>query len=139
MSTTLIITGDILDLAGITASLKLQPQQVWRKGERKSFRGADGQLREFKSIHEWSGWKRWLEEPFTELDTFAQLKHWAGALKPHTKALQLLKQQGANIVIDCCISTSKTVAVDIPSELQLDLGALGVDLEISFYALKPGV
>jgi hypothetical protein len=132
-STMLVITGDVLDPRTVTASLQLEPQQVWRKGEKKNFRAADGRLREFESIHEWSGWKHWLEEPFTNLDTCAQLKHWAQILEPHSRALQILKQQGAAIVIDCFISTSEAVGVDIPSELQAALGGLGIDLELHFY------
>ena len=132
-STMLVITGDVLDPAAITASLQLQPQQVWKKGENKTLKTASGGLRELESIHEWSGWKHWLEEPFTNLDTCAQLKHWVQILKPHSQALRILKQQGAAIALDCFICTSEGIGVDIPCELQSELGALGVDVEISFY------
>jgi hypothetical protein len=137
-STMLVITGDVLDPAAGTASLQLEPQQVWRKGEKKTIQTAAGGLRELQSIHEWSGWKHWLEEPFTNLDTCAQIKHWAQILKQRSAALQILKRQGAALALDCFICTSGRVAVNIPSELQSEIGALGVDLEISFYVDHEG-
>jgi uncharacterized protein DUF4279 len=133
-STMLVITGGALDPAAVTVSLRLQPHQVWRKGEKKSIKMADGRLRELPSIHEWSGWKHWLEEPFTNLDVCAQLKHWVQMLKPQSAALSFLKQNGAAVVIDCFICTSEAVGIEVPATLQAELGALGIDLELNFYA-----
>jgi hypothetical protein len=133
-STMLVITGVAVDPDQVTVSLGLAPQQVWRKGQKKTYKLADGRVRELDSIHDRSGWKCWLEEPDSTRELCHQLWHWAKTLEPHARVIDLLKQNGAAVVLDCFITTSGVVGVAISSELQERLGKLGVDLELSFHS-----
>lgn len=137
-STMLVITGAAMDPDQVTNSLRLKPQQVWRRGEKKTLSTADGRSRELDSTHDRSGWKCWLEEPYSGLELCDQLSHWAETLTPHATVLNSFKRNGAAVVLDCFITTSRAVGVAISSDLQAKFGELGVDLEFSFYAHKEG-
>jgi hypothetical protein len=108
----LVITGVAMDPDQVTSSLRLTPQQVWRRGQKKTLSTADGRLRELDSIHDRSGWKCWLEEPYSKQELCDQLSYWAETLQSHATVLH--------------------------SELQAKFGELGVDLEFSFYAHQEG-
>ena len=137
-STMLVITGVDMDPDQVTNSIGLTPQQVWRRGQKKTLSTADGRLRELDSTHDRSGWKCWLEEPYSKRELCDQLSYWVETLKPYATVLNSLKRSGAAVVLDCFITTSRAFGVAISSDLQGKFGELGVDLEFSFYAHQEG-
>lgn len=132
-SSTLVIVGAELDPSYVTAVLKWQPWQSWRKGEKKSFVQADGTRRVFDTIHEWGGWKLPIPDSWTARELTDQLQYWARTLKPKARELGSLRNGGATIELDCCIVSSARTAFRVPAEVQAEMSALGVDLDITFY------
>jgi hypothetical protein len=133
-SSTLVIIGAALDPSAVTASLKWQPWQSWRKGERKSFVRADGTRHVFDSTHEWGGWKLLIPDLWRDRELTDQLQYWTKTLKPKAQELRSLQEGGATIELNCCLITSAGTTLRVPAEVQRELSALGVDLDITFYA-----
>ena len=133
-SATLLIYGEDFEPSDVTRLLDLQPARAWRKGERKSFVRADGTQLIFDSLHERNGWKMWLDESTRERQLSEQLQHWRDLLRPRAAQMRKLRDQGVNIVLNCCVITSSATTVHISASLQGAFSALGVDLEFTFYA-----
>src|SRR5207253_1126302 len=56
-STTLIVVGEDLDPDQVTEALGMEPDQSWRRGERKSLPLPGGKVMQFDSIYEDGCWK----------------------------------------------------------------------------------
>jgi len=130
----LLVTAENLDPAKVTELLGLEPTQEWRKGERKVYRSATGELKQLDSIHEWGGWKLWPKEAFWDLQFEDQLRHWGDLLSSKGDQLRSLRVGGASVVLDCFLITSETVDFHVPAELQAQLATLGIDLYFAFQA-----
>jgi len=133
-SATLVIFGGAFEPSVVTRMLGWEPSQAWRKGDRRSFTRADGTEHFFDSHHEWSGWKLWLDEPQTQRDLLEQLQYWAELLRPKAANIRNLRDQGTTVELNCCVNTSGSAVAHVPSALQAEFGAWGVDLDITFYA-----
>jgi hypothetical protein len=124
-SATLIIYGEDFEPTDVTRVLGLQPNRTWRKGERKSFVPPDGTQLIFDSLHEWNGWKIWLDESTRERQLCEQLQHWHDLLMPRAAQMRKLRDQGVNIELTCCVITSTATTVHISAPLQAAFSALG--------------
>jgi hypothetical protein len=133
-SAVLVITADRLDPARVTQVLGMRPDQEWRKGERRSYRTASGEVKQLESIHDWGGWKLWLREPLLNLPIEDQLNHWASVLQPKAESLRAIKNEGASVVMDCFAITSTSVDFHIRADLQAKLSFLGIDLYFALHA-----
>jgi hypothetical protein len=133
-SVTLIIWGGGFDPRDITHRLGMRPSQAWRKGERKSYRGSDGVVRQFASVHGWSGWKKWPTERVAEASLERQLNRWVARLRPKLSALRRLQRRGISMELNCCVIGPGSVGTHLPADLLDSIGKLGVDLGITWYA-----
>jgi hypothetical protein len=48
--------------------------------------------------------------------------------------MRKLRDQGVNIELNCCVITSTATTVHISASLQAAFSAVGIDLELTFYA-----
>ena len=80
------------------------------------------------------GWKLWQDEKRLNDELCDQLAHWASVLQSRAAELQGLRKQGAVIELNCCVITSIGAEVEVNHNLLGQLGNLGVDLSITFYA-----
>ena len=136
-SATLIILGRDLDPGEVTKKMGLQPWQSWRKGERKSFIRRDGTRREFKSVHEWGGWKLPVPQDQENQEIIGQLRYWTETLRSKTASLEYFRDKGFTIELNCCLIGDDTIVIRIPADVQKELANLFVDLDITFYAHEP--
>ena len=132
-SATLLVWGGDFEPSAITRQLGRRPNQAWRKGERKSIRLRDGSIRYIDSHHEWSGWKKWLNERHTRRPLEWQLQYWATLLKPKAAVLRRLRSRGVVVELNCCVIAS-TAASRFPASLIATLGFWGVDVDITWLA-----
>ena len=133
-SATLIVWGGDLEPSAITRELGRRPNQTWRKGEKRSYRRRDGSIRYFDSHHEWSGWKKWLNERQSGRPLEWQLQYWVTLLRPKAAALRALRGRGVVVELNCCVIASETARSRLPSKLLAILGSWGVDVDITWYA-----
>jgi len=130
-SVTLIIWGGEFDPRDVTRALGMRPNQSWRQGDQKSYRGGDGVVRHFTSRHEWSGWKKWS----TGRDSLErQLRRWVTRLGLKTDALRGLRRRGISMELNCCLVGPGTVRTQLPPDLLAGIGRLGLGLELTWYA-----
>ncbi|WP_175423511.1 DUF4279 domain-containing protein [Inhella inkyongensis] len=121
----LIITGAQLRPDEVTATLGMEPDECWRRGDSKRV-GAE--------LHEWGGWKKRLQRR-DDRDPFSlELRLWADLLKGKVTELRCLRDAGCNLTLDCFISISGAALVEINPELQRDLSTLGIDLSFAIWA-----
>ena len=124
-SVSLLVTGTDLCPSGVTAALGLEPDNSWCRGDPKPV-GTD--------LYDWGGWRKRIArrddgDPFgRDLQTCVDL------LKTKAAELQNLQSSGCRCVLDCFISVSGAVLVELPSSLQRDLAALGVEITIAIWA-----
>jgi len=137
-SATFIVWGGDFDPALITRRLGRRPNQAWRKGDRKSYRLRNGTVRYFESMHEWSGWKKWLGPKQAKRPLEWQLQHWAAILKPKAAVLRGLRDSGITLEINCCVIASDTSAARLPYGVLAKFGSWGVDVDLTWYALGHG-
>jgi len=133
-SATLIVLGHDFDPAAISSVLGWQPSQAWRKGDRKTFSRADGTQGVFDGVHEWSGWKLFLQEPWRSCPLSEQLEQWAASLGERATALEQLRRGDVSLELNCCVVTDATAVLVVPPTLLARLAALGVSLSITFYS-----
>lgn len=120
----LLFTGADLRPADITATLGLQPDHSWRRGEPKGV-GTD--------FHDWGGWRKRIGQR-DDGDPFAQdLQTCADLLTTKRMELKKLQESGCHCVLDCFISVSGAALVELPVTLQRELAALGVEINIAIW------
>lgn len=124
-SATLIVLGALLQPGEVSSILKMRPSQAWRRGEVKSFG---------ESPHEWGGWKRFLTASQMKRPLPMQLHYWARDLKEKAGAFSHLRALGYHCALNCYVGTSETATISLPAELQLEIGALGLKLELNVFA-----
>jgi Domain of unknown function (DUF4279) len=122
----LLITGVDSDPSAVTRRLGLRSTQSWAKGE---FKRAGKQV--FKTRHDEGGWKRLLGQASQTAHLEEQLRMWLRVLHPRTQALHELNESGLRCRLVWFAASAKTVSIIVPSSLQSDLAALGLDWEIS--------
>jgi hypothetical protein len=133
----LLIWGGHFDPQEVTRTLRLKPTKAWRKGERTSFRRTDGSVHYFDSRRPWSGWKKWMTDRFRERPLESQLSFWLRLLTPRRSALWKLRKNGAVVELNCCLIHRGSVNVTLPAAMISKLAALGVQLDITWYAPLP--
>ena len=122
-----MVLGDHLDPDRVSADLRLEPSQCWRKGE-ASLRLADGTTRLREGKHEWGGWKLFVTPEQKDRPIESQLEFWVGLLQSRTAALKRLRLLG----FEC--SSSGTASIALSNQLQKEVTALGLDVRLSFWA-----
>lgn len=121
----LLVTGTDLRPSDVTAALGLEPDITWCRGDPKPV-GTD--------LHDWGGWKKRIAQR-DDGDPFARdLQTGVDLLKTKAAELQKLQGSGCRCVLDCFISVSGAALVELPSTLQRDLAALGMDITIAIWA-----
>ena len=133
-SATLIVLGNDLDPDMVSHSLGLTPDRAWRRGERKSFLKADGSTHYFDSHHERGGWKSFITEDRLSIGLVKQIEYWCEKLTERKQGIRKLQELGYKLTIDCCILSETIEFLSIGSEVQQVLGALNVDLDVTFYS-----
>ncbi len=129
----LVILGYGLDPDQVSEALDLVPSQAWRRGENKKYIRHDGTVGIFDSIHEWGGWKLWASEELRQIPLASQLDHWLQILNERSVEIKKFKEKGFEMTIDCTLTT-RVHWLHLPSEMQLQYGDLGVDLEVTVYS-----
>jgi len=133
-SATLIILGDDLVPEAVTELLKIEPNQSWRRGERKSFVRHDGTVEYFDSIYEWGGWKAFIPDDKQDLELHEQLAYWCDLLEGRESVIRKLEEQGCWLQISCYVSTSATASIILSADLQQMLANLRLELSFSIFA-----
>ena len=123
---TLMFLGDDLKPSEITRSLGLRPRQSWMPGEPS----ASGS----KSVHSHGGWKKSLPKAQLLRPLPSQLRFWVRALSGRTRAIAAIASQGHLCTLNAYIASSATASIIIPADLQRAIGALGLELRLSFFA-----
>ena len=122
-SVTLIILGTALDPQEVSRALRLRPAQSWKRGDTRG-----------KSAYDWGGWKKFLPASQESRPLASQLRYWARTLKGLSKPLSKLTNAGHICMLDCFIGTDATASIVIPSDLQSELAALGLEIRLSVWA-----
>lgn len=133
-SATLIILGDDLVPENVTELLKIEPDQMWRRGERKSFVCPDGTVEYLDSISEWGGWKAFIPDEQQALELEEQLTYWCDLLEGLEPVMRELEEEGCRLWISCYVSTSAPTSIILSADLQQRLAALRLELEFSIFA-----
>jgi hypothetical protein len=133
-SATLIILGDDLVPENVTELLKIEPNQMWRMGERKSFVRRDGTVEYFDSIYERGGWKAFIPDEKEDLELHEQLTYWCDLLEGRESVMHELEGQGCWLQINCYVSTSATASIILSADLQRRLANLRLELSFSIFA-----
>lgn len=135
-SVSLLISGRSLDPLAISRALDLRPTQHWRRGELKR----SGKIT-FKTKHLEGGWKRLLPRAIRNAPIERQLREWVRTLRGKKGILQQFAAEGHYCRLVWFATSVATVSVVVPSSLQGELAALGLDWEISIFksgAALPG-
>lgn len=127
---TLMILGSNLDPLSVSRSLRLRPTQAWRQGEPKTH--------DCSSSHEWGGWKKALPNAQFTQPLSRQLAFWVKALSGRAQAIAKLTRAGNSCALSCYIGSSDTASIIISPELQRAVAALGLELQLSFFADENG-
>jgi hypothetical protein len=123
---TLAVVGDDLDPGEVTRALRLFPSQSWRRGEPTGHAP--------NSTYRGSGWKKSLPEAELALPLEGQLLYWARELHGRAEGISRLVRAGHECSLVCYIGSSGTASIVLPVALQKAVAALGLQLEISFFA-----
>lgn len=133
-SATLIILSDDLVPERISELLKIEPNQTWRRGERKSFVQPNGTVIYFDSVYEWGGWKSFIPDEKQDLELHERLAHWCNLLEGRESVMRELEEQGCWLQINCYVSTSATASIILSADLQRRLASLRLELSFSIFA-----
>jgi hypothetical protein len=130
-TTLLIVLGRDLEPDRVSALLGIQPDQVWRRGERQSFKRKDGTILQFKTRHGRGGWKAWLKGAERKRSISAQVGLWCRRLSGKRGAVQELQKLGYSLIIDSCAAAPDFI--HLSAELHRQLADLNVSLDITFF------
>jgi hypothetical protein len=123
---TLAVVGDDLDPGEVTRTLRLFPSQSWRRGEPMGHAP--------NSTYRGSGWKKSLPEAELALPLEGQLLYWVRELYGRAEGIYRLVRAGHECSLVCYIGSSGSASIVLPVALQKAVAALGLQLEISFFA-----
>jgi len=133
----LIVLGDDLDPSVVSSALGLFPNQSWSADEQIRYRDGEGNDRHHESLAEYAGWKRYVPDEMNRESLEKQLEFWLGLLEARAEGVSRLLAMGWSIAVDCYLSTVTTELLELPAERQKRFGALGVDVDIHFFADSP--
>jgi hypothetical protein len=129
-----MILGDHLIPEKITEVLKIEPSEVWLKGQQKSYINNEGAVNKFGDIYEWSGWKCFIpEEEKACLELHEQLIWWCNQLEGRESAMHELEKKGCSLQISCFISTNSTASIILSADLQQRLSNIRLELSFSIF------
>jgi len=126
-SVTLMFLGDDLIPTDVTNLLALRPNQSWKRDDVKSFGSSSHK-------YKWGGWKKYLPKSLHEKTLDVQVAYWARTLASKKTPIRKISKSSALCALDCFITTSATASIIIPVELQKSIAALGLELQVSFWA-----
>jgi hypothetical protein len=78
-----------------------------------------------------------MTDRFRERPLESQLSFWLRLLTPRRSALGKLRKNGAVVELNCCLIHRGSVNVTLPAAMISKLAALGVQLDITWYAPLP--
>jgi len=133
-SVSLLISGRSFDPVAISQALKLRPTQQWRRGELKR----SGKIT-FETKRLDSGWKRLLPRTIRDAPIERQLRKWVRTLRDRKRILHQFVAEGHHCRLVWFATADATVSVVVPSSLQAELAALGLDWEISMFKSQAGL
>ena len=128
---TLMLIGRELDPRLVSNVLGLRATQTWTRGELK--RAPSGKVLSSEP-HLDGGWKKSLPASQVARPFPLQLRFWAVKLREKARALSDLTGDGNLCALNCYVATSGTASIIIPAALQLDISALGLELQLSVFA-----
>jgi len=131
-SATLMVLGDDLIPEKITEQIGLEPNQSWRRGERKSFIRNDGTVHYFDDVHEWGGWKCFIPKKHEALELEEMLAWWCDLLEGRESQMRELEGQGYWLEMNCFVAMSETVTIEVSADLQQRLASFRLNLSIRF-------
>jgi hypothetical protein len=134
-SVTLIVTGEDLDPAVVTAALGMTPDRSWRRGEYKSFVRGDGTTRVFDSIHDEGGWKCFMPSSEQTWPIQDQLASWLERLSGFRDVIRAFNDRGWDTELDGFVATSEFR--HLPPGLMSKLAGLGLTLALTFSPDRP--
>ena len=126
-----MLLGHELDPRMVSNVLGLRPTQTWKRGELK--RAPSGKVLSSEP-HLHGGWKKSLPASQVTRPFPLQLRFWALKLRGKAHALSDLSGDGNVCALNCYVGTSGTASIIIPAALQLDISALGLELQLSVFA-----
>ncbi|APR80749.1 Hypothetical protein A7982_06096 [Minicystis rosea] len=85
-------------------------------------------------MYEWGGWKRFIPEHLKDTPLEQQLTFWIESLEERAAGVAQLLALGWSMSVDCYFSTDTTETVALSAQLQKRFGALGIDVDIHFFA-----
>lgn len=134
-SVTLMVLGEDLDPDSVSATLRLEPSQCWRKGEKAKGRcGSAIALR--GSVQEWGGWKLFMADEQKDLLLEEQLECWVEVLRPRIVGLRQLRLLGLECALDIFVTSSETASIVLSNQLQKAVASLGLEMRISFWTFS---
>lgn len=128
---TLMLIGHELDPRMVSSVLGLRPTQTWKRGELKL--APSGKVLSSEP-HLHGGWKKSLPASLVARPFPLQLRFWALKLRGKARALSELSGDRSVCALSCYVGTFGTASIVIPAALQLDISALGLELQLSVFA-----
>jgi hypothetical protein len=123
-SVALVILGESLDPASITARLGMEPHESWMRGQLKRV-GTD--------VHQWGGWKRFLPEALKAATVEEQLNYWIEELVPKEEPLESIAGSSARCSLDVFVSAD-AAWFKLSSEVNRSIAALPLSIEFTFWS-----
>lgn len=128
---TLMLIGHELDPRVVSTVLGMRPTRSWKRGELK--RAPSGRVLSGEP-HSHGGWKKSLPASELTQPLSRQLRFWVVKLRGKARAISDLSGHGNVCALSCYVGTSDTASIILPAALQSDIGALGLELRLSFFA-----
>jgi len=129
-SVTLLVLAEDLDPDVVTKSLLQFPDQSWRRGEPQPIRATVASAR----AADWGGWKKFIPADFESRSVEEQLEFWASSLRDRSSEIAVLRSLGHELFLDCSISASFPFLIEMSDSLQLQLGALHLNVDFHIFA-----
>jgi hypothetical protein len=135
----LMIWGDTLDpvrIANLLGVKEWKPQQAWRRGDQLPVTNVGGSTRPSDHRYEFGALRLWPKKEWLHNDLESQLQRWTEVLSPFADQLNLIRQEGSSITLQCAVL--ERGVYDVGADVQSQLGQLGVNLALDVCLPKDG-
>ena len=128
-----MILDDDLDPDLVSATLALQPDQAWRRGEQHRSGDPNGEHL-LDSYYKWGGWKKFIAVTEKDASLSEQIAYWVELLLPRREGLKELRALEYYLSLACFITPYEGGAASIIFEPDLlrYVGNMGLEIRLAF-------
>ena len=128
-SVTLTVVGEDLDPEAVSKVLGMEPDRSWRRGDRKGLTRPDGTVKQFDSVYEDGGWKKFIPKQYQDKPLSDQVYLWLFNLHDLRDAIMGLQERGWVTELDCF--TASTEVLVLFNDHLRQIADLGVGLGLT--------